>query len=140
MAAYIQLPWFGVKDQVFTKIQRMAGYDGLIYPGFDTNESQQRNVIANADACLKPMGKLNPCCRSPLAASGPDHLKNCMRCWGTKDFGIVPGRAVFSHPQGPRGGAASLRQGWEAVSRGMTLEEYAKDHEELRLAIQMHSH
>jgi ribulose-bisphosphate carboxylase large chain len=47
---------------------------------------------------------------------------------------------VFGHPQGPRGGAASLRQGWEAVSRGMTLEEYARDHEELRLAIQMHSH
>ncbi|MDP2965364.1 MAG: RuBisCO large subunit C-terminal-like domain-containing protein [Pelolinea sp.] len=141
MAAYIQLPWFGVKDQVFTKIQRMVGYDALIYPGFDTRmKASEEDVLANADACLKPMGSLKPMLPVPAGSQWAGSLKPLYDTLGTVDFGIVPGRAVFGHPQGPRGGAASLRQGWEAVSRGMTLEEYAKDHEELRLAIEMHSH
>jgi len=141
MAAYIQLPWFGVKDQVFSKIQRMAGYDGLIYAGNDTRmKASKEDVIANAEACLKPMGKLKPMLPIPAGSQWAGSLKELYEMLGTKDFGIVPGRAVFGHPQGPHGGAASLRQGWEAVSRGMTLEEYARDHEELRLAIQMHTH
>jgi ribulose-bisphosphate carboxylase large chain len=141
MAAYIQLPWFGVKDQVFTKIQRMAGYDGLIYPGFDTRmKASKEDVLANADACLKPMGNLKPMLPVPAGSQWAGSLGPLYEMLGTIDFGIVPGRAVFGHPQGPRGGAASLRQGWEAVSKGMTLEDYARDHEELRQAIEMHSH
>ena len=127
MAAYIQLPWFGVKDQVFTKIQRMAGYDGLIYPGFDTRmKASKEDVLANADACLKPMGSLKPMLPIPAPVNGRDRLKELYEMLGTIDFGIVPGRAVFGHPQGPRGGAASLRQGWEAVSRGMSLKNMPK--------------
>ncbi len=57
----------------------------------------------------------------------------------TIDFGIVPGRGVFGHPMGPKGGATSLRQGWEAVQKSMTLEEYAKDHSELKAAIEVFS-
>jgi ribulose-bisphosphate carboxylase large chain len=51
------------------------------------------------------------------------------------DFGIVPGRAVFGHPMGPKAGAASLLQGWEAASKGFTLEEYARSHPELKAAV-----
>jgi len=40
---------------------------------------------------------------------------------------------------GPKGGAASLRQGWDAVKQGVPLEEYARDHQELKLAIEMQS-
>jgi ribulose-bisphosphate carboxylase large chain len=40
---------------------------------------------------------------------------------------------------GPRGGAASLIQGWESVQKGVTLEEYAKDHPELKAAIEAFS-
>jgi len=139
MAPYTQLPWFGVKDQVFSKIQRMAGYDGLIYPGFDTRmKASKEDVLANADACLKPLGSLKPMLPVPAGSQWAGSLKELYEMLGTIDFGIVPGRAVFGHPQGPRGGAASLRQGWEAVSQGMKLEEYARDHEELRQAIQMH--
>jgi len=43
---------------------------------------------------------------------------------------------VFAHPMGPKGGAASLRQGWEAVAAGQSLEAYAQNHKELRLAIE----
>ncbi len=138
MAPFIQLPWFGVKDQVFTKIQRMAGFDVLIYPGFDHRlKSSREDVLANARACLQPMGSLKAMLPVPAGSQWAGSLQPLYETLGTVDFGIVPGRAVFGHPQGPRGGAASLRQGWEAVRKGVSLEEHARAHEELRLAIEM---
>ena len=140
MAPYIQLPWFGVKDQVFTKLQRMAGYDMLIYPGLDSRlKTTREDVLDNAKACLEPLGNLKTMLPVPAGSQWAGSLGELHELLGTVDFGIVPGRAVFGHPQGPKGGARSLRQGWEAVSRGLSLEDYARDHEELRLAIQMHS-
>ena len=37
---------------------------------------------------------------------------------------------------GPKAGAASLLQGWEAVDKGLTLNDYAKEHPELKAAIE----
>jgi ribulose-bisphosphate carboxylase large chain len=54
---------------------------------------------------------------------------------GPADFGIVPGRAVFNHPLGPGAGAASLLQGWQAVRKGISLEQEARSHPELAAAI-----
>jgi len=140
MAPYIQLPWFGVRDKVFTKLQRMAGYDVLIYPGLDSRlKTTKEEVLANAEACLCEMGGLKKMLPVPAGSQWAGSLDSLYQLLGTTDFGIVPGRAVFGHPMGPRGGAASLRQGWDAVCAGKTLDAYAKDHEELRLAIEMHS-
>lgn len=45
------------------------------------------------------------------------------------------GRGVFDHPAGPAAGARSVRQAWEAIVCGVSLEEYARNHLELREAI-----
>jgi ribulose-bisphosphate carboxylase large chain len=37
---------------------------------------------------------------------------------------------------GPRAGAVSLLQGWEAYSQGVSLEEFAQTHPELKAAIE----
>lgn len=141
MAPYTQLPWFGVKDQVFTKIQRMAGYDVLIYPGLDSRvKATMEDVMANAQACLGKLGNLKTMLPVPAGSQWAGSLGDLYHILGTADFGIVPGRAVFGHPMGPKGGAMSLRQGWEAVSQGISLQQYARDHEELRLAIEMQAH
>jgi ribulose-bisphosphate carboxylase large chain len=140
MGPFIQLPWFGVRDKVFTKLQRMAGYDVLIYPGLDSRlKTTKEEVLANAEACLGEMGGLKTMLPVPAGSQWAGSLGELYNLLGTADFGIVPGRAVFGHPMGPKGGAASLRQGWEAVRAGITLAEYAKDHEELRLAMEMHT-
>jgi len=140
MAPYIQLPWFGVRDKVFTKLQRMAGYDVLIYPGLDSRlKTTEEEVLANAEACLNEMGGLKKMLPVPAGSQWAGSLGSLYKLLGTTDFGIVPGRAVFGHPMGPTGGAASLRQGWDAVAAGKTLTEYAKDHKELQLAIEMHT-
>jgi ribulose-bisphosphate carboxylase large chain len=51
------------------------------------------------------------------------------------DFGFVPGRGVFSHPMGPRGGAASLRQAWEAIADGTAVADAAAMQPELAAAL-----
>jgi len=138
MGPFIQLPWFGVKDQVFTKIQRMAGFDVLIYPGFDHRlKTSREDVLDNAKACLQPMGSLKPMLPVPAGSQWAGSLQPLYETLGSVDFGIVPGRAVFGHPQGPRGGAASLRQGWEAVEKGIDMQEYSRTHRELQEAIEM---
>ena len=138
MAPFIQLPWFGVKDKVFTKLQRMAGYDVLIYPGLDSRlKVTRKDVLENAETCLNKLGNLKTTLPVPAGSQWAGSLEQLNHLLGTVDFGIVPGRAVFGHPMGPKGGATSLRQGWQAVSKNVSLEDYAKDHEELRLAIEM---
>lgn len=138
MAPFTQLPWFGVRERVFAKLQRMVGFDALVYPGFDNRmKASREDVLATADACLKPMGPFRAILPVPAGSQWAGSIKPLYEALGTIDFGIVPGRGVFGHPNGPRGGASSLRQGWEAVSRGSSLEAYAGDHEDLRLAIEM---
>ena len=140
MGPYIQLPWYGVKDKVFTKLQRMAGYDVLIYPGLDSRlKATEEDVVTDAKACLGKLGNLKTTLPVPAGSQWAGSLENLFKLLGTHDFGIVPGRAVFGHPMGPKGGATSLRQGWEAVSKKVSLKDYAKDHEELQLAIKMHT-
>jgi ribulose-bisphosphate carboxylase large chain len=53
------------------------------------------------------------------------------------DFGIVLGRAIFGHPEGPAAGAKSILQGWEAVAAGVDMEEYPRDRSELSSAMEM---
>jgi ribulose-bisphosphate carboxylase large chain len=138
MAPFIQLPWFGVKDKVFTKLQRMAGYDVLIYPGLDSRlKVTHEDVLENAETCLNKMGNLKTTLPVPAGSQWAGSLGQLNKLLGTIDFGIVPGRAVFGHPMGPKGGATSLRQGWDAVRNGVSLEKYAESHEELQLAIGM---
>ena len=51
------------------------------------------------------------------------------------DFAMVPGRGVFGHPAGPMAGAMSLRQAWEAITGGVSLDDYSNDHPELQDAL-----
>ena len=96
-------------------------------------------VLASVKECLRPMGEFKQSLPVPAGSQWAGSTEFLYKLLGTIDFGIVPGRAVFGHPMGPKGGATSLRQGWEAVSKGVSLADYAKEHEELKLAIGMHT-
>jgi ribulose-bisphosphate carboxylase large chain len=64
-------------------------------------------------------------------------LEGVYRKVGTVDFGFVPGRGVFGHPMGPRGGAASIRQAWDAISGRIPLAQHAATHPELQAALEV---
>jgi ribulose-bisphosphate carboxylase large chain len=132
-----RLPYFGVHTRVLTKLQRLAGFDIIIMPGFGprmmTAEDEVQECIA---ACTEPMGPIKPALPVPGGSDSAATLKGVHDKIGSTDFGFVPGRGVFSHPLGPTGGAASLRQAWEAINAGIPVHQYAEHYAELSAALQ----
>ena len=41
------------------------------------------------------------------------------------------GGGIIAHPGGPGAGVRAIRQAWEATVAGVSLEAYARDHQEL---------
>jgi ribulose-bisphosphate carboxylase large chain len=136
IAAFSRLPRYGIHSRVMTRLQRLAGCDAIIMPGFGgrmmTPESE---VLENVRACLEPMGHCLPSLPVPGGSDWAGTLSTIARKVGSTDFGFVPGRGVFGHPDGPAAGAASIRQAWEASVRGESIEALAATHAELRAAI-----
>ena len=136
IAPFTRMPYFGVHGKVITKLQRLVGFDCIILPGFgDRMKTSETDVLLDIEECVKPFGHLKPVLPVPAGSQWAGSIPQLYEKLHSVDFGIVPGRAVFEHPLGPQAGAASLRQAWDATARGLTLEEYARDHIELRAAI-----
>jgi len=137
IAPLTHISYFGVHAKVMTKLQRLAGFDVIIFPGFGARmKTPDDEVLQSVQECLKPWGHIKPALPVPAGSQWAASTALLYERLKTIDFGIVPGRAVFAHPMGPKGGAASLRQGWEAVATGQSLEAYAQNHKELLLAIE----
>ena len=137
IAPFTRVPFYGVDSNVIIKLQRMVGFDTIILPGFGSRmKTPDREVLENVEECLKPLGHMKPCLPVPAGSQWAGSTIDIYEKLKTIDFGIVPGRGVFEHPMGPRGGGASLNQAWEAHRNGVTLEEYGETHPELKAAIE----
>jgi ribulose-bisphosphate carboxylase large chain len=140
LAPFTSVPTFGVHSKVITKLQRMAGFDVIIMPGFgERMKIPEAEVLECVEQCFKPLGSIKKALPVPAGSQWAGTTGFLYEKLGTADFGIVPGRAVFEHPRGAEAGARSLRLGWEAVTQGRTLEEHARYHDELREALHMHA-
>jgi ribulose-bisphosphate carboxylase large chain len=116
IAAFSRVPAHGVHSRVMTRLQRLAGADVIIMPGFgDRMMTPAIEVLENVQACLEPMGPIKPSLPVPGGSDSAATLPGVYKQTGTIDFGFVPGRGVFAHPLGPRGGAASLHEAWAAI-------------------------
>ena len=136
--AMTQVPYHGIQEKVFTKLQRLAGIDALIYPGLSPRmKTTQEDMYASVVASLGEMGTIKRMLPIPGGSQWVGSLESLYQAFGHINFGVIPGRAVFDHPSGPRGGAASMRQGWDAIRQGIPLQEYAQQHRALSEAIKM---
>jgi ribulose-bisphosphate carboxylase large chain len=137
IAPFSRLPGYGVHSRVFTRLQRLAGFDAIIMPGFgDRMMTPEAEVLDNVRACLEPMGSILPSLPVPGGSDWAGTLETVYRKVGSPDFGFVPGRGVFGHPMGPRAGAASIRQAWDAIAGGEAVEAAAEGSPELRGAFE----
>lgn len=136
IAAFSRVPAHGVHSRVITRLQRLAGADIIIMPGFgERMMTPEREVLENVQACFEPMGSIRPSLPVPGGSDSAATLEGVHRRVGSVDFGFVPGRGVFGHPMGPRAGALSLRQAWDAIATGVPVAEHARQHAELRAAL-----
>ncbi len=136
IAAWGRLPYFGVHSVVATKLMRLAGADIVVIAGFGSRmQSSEEEVLENVRACLDPMGPMTAALPVPGGSDWAGTLPLVYEKVGHADFGFISGRGVFGHPQGPRAGAASLVQAWEAIRSGRTLEEASRSAPELAAAM-----
>jgi ribulose-bisphosphate carboxylase large chain len=135
-AAFTKNVEHGVSMKVIAKTARIIGVDQLHVGAVVGKMSETyAEVIQNCAALKMKMGKLKPVL--PVASGGlhPGLVPALIKLFG-KDFVIQAGGGIHGHPGGTRAGAKAMRQAVDATLRGATLEEYARDHEELRRALQ----
>ncbi|MEZ0394041.1 MAG: type III ribulose-bisphosphate carboxylase [Desulfurococcaceae archaeon] len=73
----------------------------------------------------------------PVSSGGlhPGNIPIVIEALGT-DLVMQIGGGVIGHPDGPRAGAAAVRQALDAIIGGVPLDEYAKTHKELARALE----
>ncbi len=85
--------------------------------------------------CLRyPFGNLKP--TMPMASGGitQANVPDIVRELGTEIL-IGSGGGVHGHPQGPESGAQAFRKAIDAAMKGIPIEEAAKEHEALGVAL-----
>ena len=135
-AAFTKNPKHGVAMKVIAKVARIIGVDQL-HVGTVVGKMSETHgeVIENCEALKVNMGDVKPVL--PVASGGlhPRLVPALIRIFGI-DFVIQAGGGIHGHPDGTIAGAKAMREAVDAALKHVALEKYAKDHEELKIALQ----
>ena len=134
-AAFTKNPLHGIAMKPVATVARVIGVDQLHVGTVVGKMSETKTeVIENIHACKDEMGFLKSVL--PVASGGlhPRLVPALIETFGN-DFVIQAGGGIHGHPEGTVAGAKALRQAVDATLYGKTLEEYAKNHQELAVAL-----
>lgn len=136
--ALSRCPQLGFAFTAYQKFFRLAGVDHMHVNGIRNKFSESdESVIRSARAVQSPL-KTDADRAMPVfssrqwAGQAPDTYE----ALGNTDCLYLAGGGIMAHPDGPGAGVKHLKQGWEAAMKGIPLDEYAQEHEELRRAIE----
>ncbi len=151
-AAITRNPYHGISMFTLAKLFRIIGVDQLHVgtPEVGKLEAKTIDVIRHCKVLREekfkpdendifhieqPFYHIKPAV--PVSSGGlhPGTLPEVVRVMG-KDIVIQVGGGVVGHPDGPRAGAAAVRQALEAIAKNIPLDEYAERHIELRKALE----
>jgi len=134
---YSSHPYQGMAYWVTAKLARLCGCDLQLFPSYYGKfPGWTREVNVAIFSTLRT--KFYHIKRSFPGAGGGIHagmVELAIKDWGL-DQQIPAGAGVHGHPMGPRAGAMSIRQAIDAAMQGIPLDEYAKDHKELKAALE----
>ena len=151
-AAFTRNPYHGISMFVLAKLYRVIGVDQLHVgtPEVGKLEARTVDVVRYAGVLRQSVYKPEPGDplhleqnfhhikpALPVSSGGlhPGTLPEVVRVMGT-DLVIQVGGGVVGHPDGPRAGAAAVRQAIEAAVKGVPLDEYARERRELARALE----
>jgi ribulose-bisphosphate carboxylase large chain len=151
-AAFTRNPYHGISMFVLAKLYRVIGVDQLHVgtPEVGKLEARTADVVRYARVLRQSEYKPDPDDplhleqdfhhikpALPVSSGGlhPGTLPEVVRVMGV-DLVIQVGGGVVGHPDGPRAGAAAVRQAVEAAVKGVPLDEYAREHRELARALE----
>ncbi|XES77736.1 MAG: type III ribulose-bisphosphate carboxylase [Candidatus Bathyarchaeia archaeon] len=135
-AAFTKNPLHGIAMRPIAAVARAIGVDQLHVGTVVGKMSETKTeVMENIDACKAPMHGLKPV--MPVASGGvhPRLVPALLEVFG-KDVVIQAGGGIHGHPDGTKTGALAMRHAVDAALQGISLEEYAKEHVELRGALE----
>ena len=130
-------PWLGVGFGAYGKLWRLAGVDQMHVNGIDNKFWEaDEDVVESIHTCREPLHDLRPV--MPVLSSGQwgGQAFETWRRTQTTDLLYLAGGGIVAHPDGIPGGVSALRQAWSSAEAGLTLEEAAEQHEELRHSVE----
>ncbi len=120
---------------VLAKLPRLAGADIIVFPApYGKAPYLKDRYLVTADTMTYPMHNIKPSMPMPSGGITPQMVPTCVADLG-KDIMIGSGGGIHAHPMGPTAGARAFRQAIDATMQNVSLEEYAKDHKELAVAL-----
>lgn len=134
--AYIGGEWTGLTSMlVLAKLPRICGADTVVIPApYGKAEILDERYENSLRVLRYPLQHVKPTLPMPSGGITQGMVEKCMKEAGN-DILIGSGGGIHSHPDGPRSGAKAFRQAIDAVMQGISVKEYAKDHEELAKAL-----
>ncbi|MBN1784531.1 MAG: type III ribulose-bisphosphate carboxylase [Candidatus Bathyarchaeota archaeon] len=136
-AAFTKNPLHGISMKVIAKIARIIGVDQLHVGTVVGKMSETREEVnENCDALKTGLYDVKEVL--PVASGGlyPTLVPALMDFFG-KDFVIQAGGGIHGHTDGTVAGAKAMRQAVDASLQEVSLEEYAKSHKELQVALNL---
>ncbi|MCJ7793681.1 type III ribulose-bisphosphate carboxylase, partial [Candidatus Bathyarchaeota archaeon] len=136
-AAFTKNPKHGISMRPIATVARVIGVDQLHVGTVVGKMSETKaEVLENIDACKAELGGLKPVL--PVASGGlhPRLVPALVETFGN-DVAIQAGGGIHGHPDGTVAGAKAMRQAVDATLKGLSLEEYAKKHKELKTALEL---
>jgi ribulose 1,5-bisphosphate carboxylase large subunit-like protein len=131
-------PLLGMGFRAYQKLWRLAGVDHLHVNGIRNKFWEPDDSVVDAiRACLEPLFKAEDRLL-PVVGSGmwAGQVPETFRRTRTLDLLYIAGGGIQGHPAGPGAGVRSIRQAWDAALKGIPLGVHARDHPELRQAIE----
>lgn len=132
-------PLLGMGFPAYHALYRLAGIDHMHVHGIGGKfVDSAEEVTEAARACLRPLSRGGPDDRvMPAFSSGQwaGTLPRTLDAAEQPDFMFMCGGGILAHPDGPAAGIASLRDAFEAISSGQTLEQAARTRPALAAAL-----
>ena len=134
---YTRHPLLGIEFAAYQKLWRAVGVDHLHVNGlrnkfWEPDASVVRSILALREPLWGGYHAMPVISSGQWGGQAPETLRQT----GTSDVLYVAGGGIMAHPLGPAGGLRGIQQAWEAAARGIPLEQYAAEHEELRLTME----
>jgi ribulose-bisphosphate carboxylase large chain len=136
-SSYLRSPRFGMSPEVLTKLWRLGGADMILIGAIgDKLYGTDSDTLANAGVCAQRFHQIKRALPVSSGGQWAAKLRANLEAFGHMDFLHLSGAGVYGHPMGGEAGARSIVQAWEAYSQKIPLEEYAKEHPELKAALE----
>jgi len=133
--AYTRHPYHGFSPVLVSKLGRMCGADelhiGVLWGKFHHDIIEARQ---HCETLRKPWLHFKPTLPTLSGGNDPSNVAISCTILG-KDLLLLAGGGILGHPSGIRAGAKAMMQAAEAIEKGISVEEYAKERPELAEAL-----